>query len=131
MAARISGSNVEVQLAEECAAATITSPFAVPLFATWARAGQALSAVSRGDSVAAQQLYSQLDPIRGTVVLVGPAGDRLLGLLSVTMGNLAQATAHFEDALTFCRNAGYRPELAWTCCDYAEMLVAQRRGRPG
>ena len=127
MAARISGSNVEVQLAEECAAAAITSPFAVPLFATWARAGQALSAVSRGDSVAAQQLYSQLDPIRGTVVLVGPAGDRLLGLLSVTMGNLAQAIAHFEDALTFCRNAGYRPELAWTCCDYAEMLV-ERNG---
>ena len=43
------------------------------------------------------------------------------------MGNLAQATAHFEDALTFCRNAGYRPELAWTCRDYAEMLV-ERNG---
>ena len=30
--------------------------------------------------------------------------------------------AHFEDALAFCRK-GYRPELAWTCCDYADMLL--------
>ena len=48
--------------------------------------------------------------------------DRLLGLLSKIMGNLDQATGHFEDALAFCRKAGYRPELAWTCCDYADTL---------
>ena len=29
---------------------------------------------------------------------------------------------HFEDALAFCRRAGYRPQLAWTCCDYADLL---------
>jgi len=46
----------------------------------------------------------------------------VLGLLSQTMGNLDQATGHFEDALAFCRKAGYRPELAWSCCDYADML---------
>ena len=33
-----------------------------------------------------------------------------------------QAATHFEDALAFCRKAGYRPELAWACCDYADML---------
>mgnify|MGYP003720760009 FL=1 len=38
------------------------------------------------------------------------------------MANLDQAAAHFEDALAFCRKAGYQPELAWTCCDYADML---------
>ena len=38
------------------------------------------------------------------------------------MGNLVQAVAHFEDALAFCRKAVYRPELAWTCCDYADNL---------
>ena len=27
-----------------------------------------------------------------------------------------------KDALAFCRKAGYRPELAWTCCDYADTL---------
>ena len=50
------------------------------------------------------------------------AADRLLGLLSQTMGKPDQAAAHFEDAMAFCRKAGYRPELAWTCCDYADML---------
>ena len=38
------------------------------------------------------------------------------------MGNSDQAMAHFEDFLAFCRKAGYRPELAWSCCDYADML---------
>ena len=45
------------------------------------------------------------------------------------MGDLDQAAAHFEDALAFCRKAGYRPELAWTCCDYADLL--KERGGEG
>ncbi len=53
----------------------------------------------------------------------------MLGLLSRTTDNLDQAVAHFEDALTFCRKAGYRPELAWTCCDYADTLL--QRNEPG
>ncbi len=31
--------------------------------------------------------------------------------------------AHCEAALAFCRQAGYRPELAWTCYDYASILT--------
>ncbi len=42
---------------------------------------------------------------------------------------LEKLAVHFEDALAFCRKAGYRPELAWTCSDYADALL-QRRG-PG
>jgi len=34
----------------------------------------------------------------------------------------------FEDALSFCRCAGYRPELAWACCDYTDCLL-QRNGK--
>ena len=49
----------------------------------------------------------------------------MLGLLCQTMGNLDQASDHFEDALAFCRRAGYRPELAWSLCDYADTLVAR------
>ena len=44
----------------------------------------------------------------------------LLGCLSMTQGRLEQAMAHFEDALAFC---DYRPELAWTCCDYADAML--------
>ncbi|MFB3119745.1 MAG: hypothetical protein ACE1Y2_04380, partial [Stenotrophomonas maltophilia] len=39
------------------------------------------------------------------------------------------AAVHFEDALAFCRQAGYRPELTWSCCDYADTLL--QRGHPG
>ena len=52
-----------------------------------------------------------------------------LGLLAQTMGDLDPAIAHFKDALTFCSKAGYRPELAWTCCDYADTL--RERGDEG
>ena len=45
------------------------------------------------------------------------------------MGEFDKASEHFEDALVFCRRAGYRPELAWTCCDYADTLL--QRGEPG
>ncbi len=31
--------------------------------------------------------------------------------------------------LAFCRKGGYRPELAWTCCDYADTLL--QRQEPG
>jgi len=45
------------------------------------------------------------------------------------LGNLDQAVACFEDALTFCGKAGYRPELAWTCCDYADTLLQRKEPR--
>ena len=51
--------------------------------------------------------------------------DRTLGLLAHTMGHLDAAARHFEDALAFCGNAGYRPEVAWTCYDYAALLQVQ------
>ena len=55
--------------------------------------------------------------LRGSVSM-----DRVLSLLAQTMEQLDQAAAHFEEALAFCRKAGARPELAWTCCDYADLL---------
>ena len=54
------------------------------------------------------------------------AVDRLRGLVAQTRGNLGQAAEHFGDALAFCRK-GFRPELAWACCDCADMLL-QRDG---
>ena len=64
--------------------------------------------------VAASEQYSALASLRGTMLPlpVLMAADHVLGLLAQTMGNLDQAMVHFEDALTFCRKAGYRPELA-------------------
>ena len=49
--------------------------------------------------------------------------DRFMSPLSQTLRNLDQATGHFEDALTFCRKAGHRPELDWTCLEQAGLLL--------
>jgi DNA-binding CsgD family transcriptional regulator len=92
-----------------------------------ARVGLALMAAQRRDTTTAKEQYAALLPGQGTMQgwqLV--AIDRVLGLLGHTTGQPDNAAAHFENALGFCRKAGYRPELAWTCHDYAEMLASRK-----
>ena len=125
MAARISGVADRFNIAEMAAEAVLSSAYATPVYTIAARIGLALIAVQRADPATAAEQFSALESQRGTMLTglnLVVCADHLLGLLSVTMGNLDQAEAHFEDALAFCRKAGYRPELAWTCCDYADML---------
>ena len=89
----------------------------------YASAGLAFLAVQKGDQPAIEEQYSYFSSHQGTMIWTFASVDRLLGILSQTMGHLDQSAVHFQDALTFCRKAGYRPELAWTCCDYADMLT--------
>ena len=57
-------------------------------------------------------------------VEAGLCVDRVLGLMASAMGEVDDAKAHFEDAIEFCRNAGYRVELAWSLWDYSELIYA-------
>ena len=128
MTARISGVINRFDIVENIGQSIISSPNAFPGARYTAQIGLALIAVQRSDRVAAGELYSELAPIQATMSPQCPMGpglavDRLLGLLAHTMGELDQAAEHFEDSLAFCRKAGYRPELAWTCCDSADMLL--------
>jgi tetratricopeptide (TPR) repeat protein len=125
--ARITGVPYRWEIAEEAAEEVLSALAATPRDVISAKGGLALLAVQKGDQSAAEEHYAYLQQQRGTMIETISSVDRLLGLLSQTMGDLDQATAHFEDALAFCRKAGYRPELAWTCCDYADAL----RGRDG
>jgi DNA-binding CsgD family transcriptional regulator len=117
-----------LDVAAEVARAALSSPFSNPIYVLWPRAGLALLAVVRGDVAAAAEQYEILEPHRGSMAETS-CFDHLLGLLSHTVGNLDRATVHFEDALAFCRKAGYRPELAWSLFDYADMLLS--RNSPG
>ena len=84
-------------------------------------------AVLRVNTATAWEQHTTLEPQRGAMLgFTVIASDRLLGLLAQTMGSLDQAADHFEDALAFCRK-GYRPELAWTCCDYADTLLQRNQ----
>ena len=100
------------------------------------RAGLGLLSVLRKDASAADRQYDALRSGQGVTVpstfmpfiRMVPASfmsaARLLGLLAQkTGGKLDLSVNHFEDALLFCRRASYRPELAWTCCDYADLLL--------
>ena len=101
----------------------LSSSTATPLLIRYARVGLALTATMRGDAATAAERYAALAPV-SPFLLPGfsVASDHALGLLAQTIGKFDQAMAHFEDALAFCRKAGYRPELAWSCCDYADLL---------
>jgi predicted ATPase/DNA-binding CsgD family transcriptional regulator len=120
--ARITGVLDRLDIAATAAQTVVSSPFVNPLYALFARTGLGLLAVLRDDAAAAAEQYGSLQSQAGTM-RQQISSDRLLGLLAQTMGNLDKASEHFEDSLTFCRKAGYRPELAWTCYDYAEALL--------
>ena len=120
--ARITGVPGHLEIAEAAAEAVLSAPTVTPHDAMDTKAGFVLLAVQKGDQSAAEDHYPYLQGQRGTMIETVSSVDRLLGLLSQTMGNLDQAASQFEDALTFCRKAGYRPELAWACCDYADAL---------
>ena len=121
---RITGAPDRWELAEESADTVLSDPTIRPALAINAKAGLALLAVQRGDVPAAKEHYASLFGLEqhNTMIYTAVSVDRLLGLLSQTVGNIDQAAAHFEDALAFNRKAGYRPELAWTCCDFADAL---------
>ena len=129
LAARVSGVSRHIEVAEAAANTVLTATHSSPFVLWGARAGLGFLAVQRGDSAAATNHYASLASSRGTAwVNFSLAFDRLLGLLAQAMGSPDLAAEHFEDALVFCRKGGYRPELAWTCCDYADTLV-QRNGQ--
>jgi ATP/maltotriose-dependent transcriptional regulator MalT len=101
-----------------------------PALAMVARSARALIAVQRNEAEVAEEHYHAIEPHKRTACFIMPfTFDRILGLLAITLGQIDTALAHYEDGLTFCDRAGYRPEHAWTACDYADALLV--RGRPG
>ena len=126
MVARISGEVQRGAAAQALAEGVVAVPGGFPYPVTVARLGLALLAVQQSNVAAASEQYKALkDAPR--MVLLYISTDRVLGLLCTTMGKLDQAAVHYEDALEFTHRAGYRPELAWTSCDYADALL-QRGG---
>ena len=109
LVSRITGVADRFDIAKEVAESLISlEPNNLTLVAM-ARTGLALIAVqSADDSMTASEQYKALKPLQGIMLRHVPISiDRLLGLLSQTVGKTDRATAHLEDALAFCRKAGY------------------------
>ena len=130
LAARVSGAANHIEVAKAAADAVLGAANSSPLFVRHATAGLGFLAVQGGDSAAAAKHYASLASSLGTAASFALVFDRLLGLLAQKMGSPDLAEGHFEDALAFCRKGGYRPELAWTCYDYADAL-RERDGEGG
>jgi len=131
IAALTTGDMTGISDAQHAARTILSSDNAAPIYSRMAHTGLGVLAMLSGDGAEAREHYNALMSAKGHLIAVAcMSADRLLGLLCQTMGNLDQATGHFEDALAFCRKAGYRPELAWTCCDYADTL-RERNGEGG
>ncbi|MCI0896068.1 MAG: AAA family ATPase [Chloroflexi bacterium] len=124
-AAQITGTGERVDLAKMAAEAVLSSTSTTLVVTLVARTAQAILSVLEGDAAAAAEHYTALEPVAGTMLSNNTdiRVDRVLGMLAQAMGNLDQAIEHFEDAAAFCRKAGYRPELAWSCCDYSDTLL--------
>jgi class 3 adenylate cyclase len=97
----------------------------------WPLARALLTAVasSLGEAARAAELYEQLLPAGGRIVMVGAAVDsygsvdRLLGMLASTLGQWSDAEQHFAAAIDMHRRIGFMRWLAWTQFQHAEMLV--------
>jgi DNA-binding CsgD family transcriptional regulator/tetratricopeptide (TPR) repeat protein len=91
-------------------------------------AGLATLALRIGNDIDCEEAYRIVLPLWGRLpVGFDTSFDRLLGELAAASGKHETAFTHFEEALDFCRTAGYLPELAYTCAGYAEALL----NRPG
>ena len=131
LVARITGNNDRLEIADAAAEAVISSNSGARSWTELARIGKGMLAVQRGDAVKARENYRAFTSADTTHISTFIAFDRLLGLLAQTMGEPNTAATHFHDALALCRKAGYRPELAWTCCDYADLLLERSSNEPG
>ncbi len=127
---RIAGTDERLTLAATSAETLLSLPHLAPALAMVARSALAMIAVQRNEPEAAKEQYHAIEPHKRTGCFIIPfTFDRILALLAITFGQLDTALTHYEDGLTFCDRAGYRPEHAWTACDYAEALLL--RDRPG
>jgi hypothetical protein len=84
-------------------------------------------AATRGNVEESRRRYELLKPYCGTM-MYSVFADRILGLSAWTAGDTAAADGHFRDALVFGRENGCLKDLAWTCSDYAEMLLERAEG---
>jgi tetratricopeptide (TPR) repeat protein len=121
---RIQGDDVGVASSKEFYKDLLSHPHPPPMEAYLANTALGLTAVAEGDMESVRRCYTALTPHAGTLVWFAfICVDRVLGILASALGEFETADGHFADAVAFCRKAGYRPELAWSLHDHAEMLL--------
>jgi tetratricopeptide (TPR) repeat protein len=125
-AARVAGNRRWLELAKRLGLGLLRSPHPSPRFVYHGRLGLGVVAAEEHDAAAAAEQYAAVAPV--TEAPHFASMFHFLGIIAQAAGLPDKAAVHFEEALTFSRK-GYRAELAWTCCDYADLL--RQRNGPG
>lgn len=94
-------------------------------FSNRARIILGLMAVEKGDMEAAAEQYAELVSMKEVLLINfgSMTRYRMLGILATAVGKIDEAIDHFAAGYQFSKKAGYIPELAWNCCDYADALI--------
>jgi DNA-binding CsgD family transcriptional regulator/tetratricopeptide (TPR) repeat protein len=122
--AYITNGMIDTEPAIRAARAVMAKPSAVRNAVVSARMARALLAVLDADVDDCETDLEALAPFESVMPTQhGLATGRVLGLLAHAVGQKRRAWNHFEQALVFCRASGFKPELAWTCHDYAVALL--------
>jgi DNA-binding CsgD family transcriptional regulator/tetratricopeptide (TPR) repeat protein len=131
LATRIIGRSMAPEIVTSCVDAVLSSSAVTPRVATEARTGLALLAVEQQRVDECARLLEQLKPTQGMFSPMLLSMDRVLGLLSATIGDADGAERHLQSAINRCRSVGYLPETAWSCIDYAAWILGRdARGDP-
>jgi DNA-binding CsgD family transcriptional regulator len=82
-------------------------------------------AVCTGDTAAASELAERLAPVVHLTTIEGctPSVARLIGSTRQLQGDFDGARAHYQLALAGSQRLGYRPEIALTQLDLAELVL--------
>ena len=131
LATRITGIIERFETVEKITKTIVELGAVVPAVTRSSKIAMGLVAVQLSDKAKAAEVYPDIEIRRGTLAPTSPHGpglstDRLLALLAQEMGDVGTARKHFEDSISFCKKAGYRPELAWAYSDYADLLRNQQ-----
>jgi diguanylate cyclase (GGDEF)-like protein len=86
--------------------------------------GRGLLAVLDGDRQAALAVFNDMDDEIGNRPLwVEISGHRVVALTAATAGLFDRTQKIFERSINQFRKGKYKPELAWSCHDYAQVLL--------
>ena len=122
--AYITNGMTDTEPAIRAARAVMVKPSAVRNAVVSARLAHALLAVLDAEVDECETDLEALTPLESVMPTQwGLSTGRVLGLLAHAVGQKRRAWNHFEQALTFCRASGFKPEFAWTCHDYATALL--------
>ena len=91
------------------------------------RYGLSILANLRKDPAVAAEEYQQIISLVGDAngAYLARSNQRVLGDLAKTSGEEPAAEDHYQRSVKFCRETGFKPELAWSLYEYADLLLTR------